>query len=523
MKKLFLLLGIICFTFSARAFAPCATAVTENDTDRYIYCPLPSGDTAVYYIISDSTVAAGSPTTHYFLNHKNIREKNVVIPETMEHRGKTYRVTKLMGGAFIQDTIKSVVLPKSVEEIGANAFYWSTIENISPLYCKKIGDYSFHDCLYLKNVDMSRCTFDTIPISAFHKNFALQWVKLPITLVCADDGAHRINFEYQMRSLKFLILPSNVKSYSTCCQNYSDPRSFPLIFLSEVPPFRPFTGKYRQGRAVWFPCGYDSAYLNSNWGNGVYYDSVRPCHFLNLDSGYMDLDSVCPWEVERKYGFHPDTVGVYIVEKHNPYDCDSFNIYFVKSFLDPGVVYDTTINIEPDKEDTTVLWTWEGTGYAYNVYRDGDYITTVEQPSYLDTNIEFNVQYCYNFAPVNEKYCEGKWSTTNCYTMLGVGVQEAEDASCWVLHPNPVKETLLITAVGAGNASAFKGKTAGTGSETAATATHFDGSPYEITDITGRIVLQGQYNATEGIHVGGLAKGIYLLRMEGKVEKFVKE
>ena len=182
-----------------------------------------------------------------------------------------------------------------------------------------------------------------------------------------------------------------------------------------------------------------------------------------------------------------------------------------------------TINIEPDKEDTTVLWTWEGTAFAYNVYRDGSYITTVEQTSYLDTNIEFNVQYCYNFAPVNEKYCEGKWSTTNCYTMLGVGVQETEEGVCWQLHPNPVKELLFVTAVGAGNASAFKGKTAGTGSETATTATHFDGSPYEITDITGRIVLQGQYNATEGIHVGGLAKGIYMLRMDGKVGKFGKE
>ena len=256
---------------------------------------------------------------------------------------------------------------------------------------------------------------------------------------------------------------------------------------------------------VLYPCGADSAYMMSSWA--TWYDSLRPCHFLNLDSGYMDLESVCPWEVERKYGFHPDTVGVYIVEKHNPYDCDSFNIYFVKSFLDPGVIYDTTVQIEPDRQDTSVLWTWEGTGYAYNVYRDGDYITTVEQPYYSDTNIKMDVQYCYNFAPVNERYCEGKWSTTNCYTMLSdtTGVAEHAAAHSLVIYPNPAKNVLFISANEPTNVNG-----------------HINGTSYEITDITGRIVLQGRYNATEGIRVSDLAKGIYLLRMEGKVGKFGK-
>ena len=37
------------------------------------------------------------------------------------------------------------------------------------------------------------------------------------------------------------------------------------------------------------------------------------------------------------------------------------------------------------------------------------------------------------------------------------------------------------------------------------------------------MVLQGSYNAAEGIRISGIAKGIYLLRMEGRVGKFVKE
>ena len=78
-----------------------------------------------------------------------------------------------------------------------------------------------------------------------------------------------------------------------------------------------------------------------------------------------------------------------------------------------------------------------------------------------------------------------------------------------------------MTPDGSG-ASAYKEKNAGSVSETASAVTHFDNQSYEVTDITGRIVLQGSYNAAEGIRVGGLAKGIYLLRMEGKVGTFGK-
>ena len=70
-----------------------------------------------------------------------------------------------------------------------------------------------------------------------------------------------------------------------------------------------------------------------------------------------------------------------------------------------------------------------------------------------------------------------------------------------------------MTAAGAASAA----------TEAASTFPHFDNVPYEVTDVTGRIVLQGSYNAAEGIRVSGLSKGVYLLRMEGKVGKFVKE
>ena len=491
-------------------------SATTNISAQVFKAPTERCDSLYFEILSDSTVAVTKQM-------KTIITDTLVIPQTVTYNGVGYKVVKILSEAFVNPycgrcLFNHVVIPEGIFHFGAEAFaHNDSLKNITfPSSCQEILSGVISRCRNMKWADFSRCNFNWLDNHVFDDNSSLQWVKFPKTLKFVHGA--ELNGNY---SQKFVLFPSAMDSMIL------PPRenigmNIPFIFTSlNKVRVSQRVGIKGQRIPIYYQGELDSLYKNDSFWNDSSYYILHPSHFLK--DGYMDLDSICPWEAERLYGFHPDTVGVYIVEKHNPNDCDSFNIYFVNSILNPGEIYDTTINIEPDKEDTSVLWTWEGTAFAYNVYRDGSYITTVEQPSYLDTNIEFNVQYCYNFAPVNEKYCEGKWSTTNCYTMLGVGVQEAEDASCWVLHPNPVKETLLITAVGAGNASAFKGKTAGTGSETAATATHFDGSPYEITDITGRIVLQGQYNATEGIHVGGLAKGIYLLRMEGKVGKFVKE
>ncbi len=67
------------------------------------------------------------------------------------------------------------------------------------------------------------------------------------------------------------------------------------------------------------------------------------------------------------------------------------------------------------------------------------------------------------------------------------------------VYPNPAKQFFYIT-----------------------NGERYENTAYEITDMTGRIVMQGRYNAADGIRVSGLAKGIYLLRMEGKVGKFGK-
>ena len=67
------------------------------------------------------------------------------------------------------------------------------------------------------------------------------------------------------------------------------------------------------------------------------------------------------------------------------------------------------------------------------------------------------------------------------------------------IYPNPVSHSLFLT-----------------------NGERYANTPFMVSDVTGRIVMQGNYNTTEGIRVELLAKGVYLLRMDGKCGKFIK-
>ena len=80
----------------------------------------------------------------------------------------------------------------------------------------------------------------------------------------------------------------------------------------------------------------------------------------------------------------------------------------------------------------------------------------------------------------------------------GDAIREVE-AQRLTIYPNPVGKALFIT-----------------------NGERFDGTAYEVADMTGRLVLRGSYNASEGINVEELADGIYLLRIGNVTGRFVK-
>ena len=316
-----------------------------------------------------------------------------------------------------------------------------------------------------------------------------------------------------------LVIPENVDSLHVSAwapYKYRD-SSFvngELVFKSNVPP-RIYIESQQidtlrdkpYGRIkVYVPCGSLESYMSDPYWH-FYYPNTR-----EMEMREFWLDSLCENQIQAHYGFTPKQSGVYTVVRPatDSLLCDTLDIYYVK-WNKTAMIADTSIRVKDDS--SAFEWTWKGEADRYDVLRDGQKVAEVTEPYYRDTDVVANVKYCYQFIPYQDK-CKGDASPVRCYTRVvdttgmdssGVGTVQKHTLT---LRPNPAKETLFITAAGAASEDG--------------SVKSYDNLPYEITDITGRIVLQGQYNATEGIHVGGLAKGIYLLRMEGKVGKFGK-
>ena len=244
---------------------------------------------------------------------------------------------------------------------------------------------------------------------------------------------------------------------------------------------------------VYVPCGSLEVYKSDPWWR-YFYPNIR-----EVDMEETWVDSLCEYQVQAKYGFLPDKSGVYNVVRPaaDSLHCDTLSIYYINLYK--AKINDTSINVYDD--GTAFEWTWEGEGEEYEVLRNGDFVTMVKEPYYRDTAVETGVQYCYNFIPYLNG-CRGETSMTNCYTRVQDDSSSVKTIQKHMLslYPNPAKKSLFLT-----------------------TGERYDDQPYEVTDVTGRIVLQGRYSAAEGIRVSGLAKGIYLLRLENRYGRFVKE
>ena len=474
----------------------------------YDFCePNQNGDT-LYYIIYkyDSSEVWIAPPP------KPIVTDTLYIPGKVEHGGRRYTVTRMSGtfndiiipGPYLgmHHAFSHVVIPETIREINNFSFSDndSLLEATIPSSCVRFGECVFENCPRLKWVDCSKAQFDTSKFE-FWGSRKLQWILPPKTLR-KSSGAFRFS---SLPGMRFVLFPENVEDleYNVLATVYpswteAGDTAVPFVFLSQTPPTtigNPPAYKVFH-TIVYYPCGADTAYQHS-W---LHKFTLKPSLFLK--DGYKFLDSVCPSKCSLAYGFRPDSVGVWIVKKKNPdCDCDSLNIYIVRSLLPDATLNDSSISVEPERKDTAAVWTWEGTGVEYHVYREEMLVATVTEPFYRDTDILPGVPYCYNFAPVNAYGCEGEWSTTNCYTLvLDDGIREAAAAASLRLRPNPARNRLYIENLPEALA----------------------GTEAAVFDLTGRELLRQQGTA-DGVDISALSRGVYFLRIGGMHGKFVKE
>ena len=153
MKKLFAV--FICISVIFSLFAVLSSAEGQAAADGVFY----SNDSTVLVSCSDSFKAA-----------------SFTVPET---------VTEISDGAFIGNkTVKTVIFPKSLKEIGKDAFYQSALVTADLRSCSnltRIGDCAFLGCKSLKSVYLPASAV-TLGESLFKDCVSLTELTLPETL-----------------------------------------------------------------------------------------------------------------------------------------------------------------------------------------------------------------------------------------------------------------------------------------------------------------------------------------------------
>ncbi len=134
---------------------------------------------------------------------------DVVVPSTLVHRGKTYRVTSIEACAFNDYTsLTSISLPKGLTSIGSYAFKGcSSLASISlPEGLTSIGNGVFSGCSSLASISLPK-GLTSIGSYAFKGCTSLASISLPEGLTSIGEGAF-----WDCTSLTSISLPKGLMS-----------------------------------------------------------------------------------------------------------------------------------------------------------------------------------------------------------------------------------------------------------------------------------------------------------------------
>ena len=163
-------------------------------------------------------------------------EGDIVIPETVSHKGLEYRVTRISDYAFaFCSELKSVVLPASLKDIGDYAFeFCVSLEDIVlPNSVRHIGVGALSGCFRLKSVQLSTA-LDTIPEKLFSDCYQLKEVEIPEGVVYLGHSVFANC--YMLDNISF---PSTLKKIGNLAKKYFqfDCRTLANVFIrSETAP-----------------------------------------------------------------------------------------------------------------------------------------------------------------------------------------------------------------------------------------------------------------------------------------------
>jgi len=420
------------------------------------------------------------------------------------------------------DSLTSVTIPENVTSIGKSAFVncksLRTV-NFNAVNCTIVSHYysPFYGCTAFTTLNIGN-QVKTISDHAFRDCSGLQTVNYN-AINCTYMGTSLSTVFYGCTALTTLNIGNNVKFIPTCafygCDGLTSIRSkaiTPPTIQHEIT----FNNVHRN-IPIYVPCGSLSVYKGTtNWD---IFSNFQPLSAVGIVDTIFYSAIVC-----SKAPYTDKYFPTPIIQTGTHYasiGCGDSVACLTLTGV-PVTTYSDTICEGTSYDFLGKTYTTAGTHYdtLYNINGCDSIIKLVLDyyPSVPVTNYPASISYGETYNDANFKdltqagtYCDTLENVNGCdsivcltLTVTGVGIVETDNYPSLRVYPNPTNYELQITN--------YELK---------------EGEVVEIYSVVGQRLMQlpcrDVINHVSTIDVSGLASGMYYLKIDNKVVKFVKE